>query len=191
MVLIGRGPKNATGLRLVGFEQRDRGLKADAAFAATKLNDVSIHAHFRDVQGFLMAAGTCPQLGTRAFFAPLRVPDDACNGSNGQTMPGFAVHAKDADGVGYGEQFEIQRKGVNGKALLQKCAGLKNVTHTVLPFVAVHSSRSQERDWVRSRENRLPGCELVPVATGQRSVSAHVSRIHRWRILVVSSNVST
>lgn len=76
-----------------------------------------------------MLAGTGFQLGACVFFAPLRVPDDAGNGSNGQTMPGFAIHAKDADGVGWGEQFEIQRKGVNGKALLQKCAGLKNVTH--------------------------------------------------------------
>lgn len=120
-----------------------------------------------------MAAGTGPQLGARAFFAPFRVPDDARNGSNGQTMPGFAVHAKDADGVGHGEQFEIQRKGVNGKALLQKCAGLKNVTHTVLSFVDVHSSGNRERNWVRSRENRLPGCELVPVAArSEISVSA-------------------
>ena len=110
--------RDATTLRLIGFEQGDRGLKADAAFAATKLNDVPIHAHFRDVQGFLMTAGTGPQLGARAFFTPLRVPDDTGNGSNGQAMPGFAIHAKDADGVGQGEQFEIQRKGVNGKALL-------------------------------------------------------------------------
>lgn len=77
-----------------------------------------------------MLVGTGFQLGARAFFAPFRVPDDAGNGLNGQAMPGLAIHAKDADGVGQGEQFEIQRKGVNGKALLQKCAGLKNVTHT-------------------------------------------------------------
>jgi hypothetical protein len=116
-------------LRLIGFKQGDRCLEAGAAFAATKLNDIAVHADFRDVQGFLMVADTGPQLGARAFFAPFRVPDDAGNGSNGQAMPGFAIHAKDADGVGQGEQFEIQRKGVNGKALLQECAGLENVTH--------------------------------------------------------------
>lgn len=90
-----------------------------------------------------MVVDAAPQLGARAFFTPFRVPDDAGNGSNGQAMPGFAIDAKDADGVGQGEQFETQRKRVNGKALLQKCAGLKNVTHTMLPIVDVRLSGSQ------------------------------------------------
>lgn len=93
---------------MVGFKPGDCGLEADAAFAATELNDVAFHADFRDVQGFLVVAGTGFQLGARALFAPLRVSDDARNGSNGQAMPGFTVHAKDADGAGHGEQFEIQ-----------------------------------------------------------------------------------
>ena len=96
------GPE-ATGLRLVGFEQGDRRLKTGSAFAATKLDDVSLHAHFRNVQGFLVVTGTGPQLGARTFRAQLRIPDDASNGANGQAMPGFAVHAKNADGAGRGE----------------------------------------------------------------------------------------
>lgn len=122
-----------------------------------------------------MVAGTGLQLRARAFFTALRVPDDARNGSNGQAMPGFAVHAKDADGVGHGEQFEIQRKGVNGKALLQECAGLKNVTHRVLPFDDVHSfgGWALEARLGQAGKNRFPGCELVPVATQSKiSVSA-------------------
>ena len=38
-----------------------------SAFAATKLDDASLHAHFRDVQGFLVLAGAGPQLGARAL----------------------------------------------------------------------------------------------------------------------------
>ena len=90
-----------------------------------------------------MVTGTGLELGARVFFTQLRIPDDASNGSNGQAMPGFAVHAKDTDGVGHGEQFHIQRQGVDGKALLQKCAGLKNVTHAVMPVVDVYSSGTQ------------------------------------------------
>ena len=108
-------------LRLIGFEQGDRRLKTGPARAATKLDDVSIHAHFRNVQGFLMVTGTGLQLGARVLSTQLRIPDDASNGANGQAMPGFAVHTKNADGVGQGEQFKSQRQGVDGKALLQKC----------------------------------------------------------------------
>ena len=69
-----------------------------------------------------MVTGTGLQFGARVFFTQFRIPDDASNGSNGQAVPGFAVQAKNADGVGNGEHFETQRQGVDGKALLQKCA---------------------------------------------------------------------
>lgn len=162
-------------LRLVGFEHGDRRLKAGAAFAATKLDDVPIHAHFSDVQGFLMVAGTGPQLGARAFLAQFRIPHDASNGSNRQAMPGFTVHAKDTDGIGHGEQFHVQRQGVDGKALLQECAGLKNVTHTVclLLTFTYPETRRRKRGQFRTRKNRLPGFKLISVSTrSQISVSA-------------------
>ena len=46
---------------LVGFVEGNPGLKACVTFAAPKLDDVSVHAHFRDVQGFLVGVGACLQ----------------------------------------------------------------------------------------------------------------------------------
>ena len=112
-----------------------------------------------------MLAGAGLQHGTRVFITQLRIPDDAGNGANGQAMPGFAVHAKNADGVGYGEHFKIQRQGMDGKALLQKCARLENVTHAALPFVEVHSSGNYAREGRAGQDKKVLELERVPSAT--------------------------
>ena len=114
----GVGACEKSGLRLVGFEQGDRRLKAGFTFAATKLDDVSVHTHFRDMQEFLMMGGTGSQPRAGAFLGQLRIPDDASNGSNSQAVARFAIHAQNADRVGDGEHFKIQRQGMDGKTLL-------------------------------------------------------------------------
>ena len=103
---------------LAGFVEGNLGLKACVTFAASKLDDVPVHADFRDVQGFLVGVGAGLQHTGGAFFEEVCISNDARNGIDRQAMSGFAVKAENPDFVRQRQHFQTERQGMHGKTLL-------------------------------------------------------------------------